>query len=578
MSRVASKPLSIVAGFLAAAGVGLAVFAPPAPKPVEGLGSIAIELDAKLRETAVGAHARADTLANLPSMKTSVSTDAGTVRNQTQTELAFRTNPGEIITIAQVPKTGDPMVLLVLPEGSPPEGDVAREGQRAEIAGGKLRVGDVLSITPQYRADELRGALGVSWPIDLASVTQKLDAIGAAAKIEVGTQVITIGAHPLAEGDETQPLALASELGKGVHATLHLRKAVTPPPLRPIGLGVAGLALLLGVVGLRGGGRQQTPSEPPMAETQLPTPVPGMTRSPAPGTNAGAEEIGVGSILQDTYEVTQLLGVGGMGKVWEAQHRRLPDKKVAIKLLSGQSVQDELFARFRREAEVTSKLGHPNIIGVIDFNTLPTGAPYIVLELLKGESLATRLARGPLSLPAALEITRQIGSALDAAHHAQIVHRDLKPDNVFLVPTEINGVKGELVKVLDFGISKMQSAVGAQTQDSLVFGTPQYMSPEQASGRNSEVDARSDVWALGAMVYEMLTGELAFPGEALATVVAQIIVMPSPSLREVGGFPPHVVDAIDRSLAKAPADRFQDMRSFVAALTGAPLTQTRPVA
>jgi serine/threonine-protein kinase len=256
--------------------------------------------------------------------------------------------------------------------------------------------------------------------------------------------------------------------------------------------------------------------------------------------------------------------------VWEARHVRLPDKRVAIKLIVGDNEQEELFARFRREAEITSKLGHPNIVGVLDFNTLPTGAPFIVLELLVGESLADRLRRGPIPLPQALDIARQIGSALHAAHRAEIVHRDLKPDNVFLIPSPEGGP--DQIKVLDFGISKMRSGTATnKTQDATMLGTPQYMSPEQANGENSKVDARSDVWALGAIVYEMITGRCAFPGESLATVVVRIVAQPSPSLREVPGVPSHVVAAVDRALAKDPDERFSDVRQLVSALTGAPL-------
>jgi serine/threonine-protein kinase len=301
--------------------------------------------------------------------------------------------------------------------------------------------------------------------------------------------------------------------------------------------------------------------------------------SPTAGSNAGAAQIGVGSVLQDTYQITKLIGQGGMGTVWQARHLRLPDKRVAIKLLLGERVSEELFARFRREADVTSKLGHPNIVGVIDFNTLPGGAPYIVLEYLDGESLAKRIERGPLPLREVVEIVGQIGSALYAAHRAEIVHRDLKPDNVFLVPTEpttTDGAPRDQVKVLDFGISKIKGSMAVKTQESAMLGTPQYMSPEQANGKNSEVDARSDVWALGAIVYEMLTGRCAFGGESLPQVLVKIVAQPSPSLREVPGIPAHVAEAVDRALAKEPADRFQDVRSFLAALTGKPpQTQSR---
>jgi serine/threonine-protein kinase len=260
--------------------------------------------------------------------------------------------------------------------------------------------------------------------------------------------------------------------------------------------------------------------------------------------------------------------------VWRARHLRLPDKQVAVKFLLNEDNNAELLARFRREAEVTSKLGHPNIVGVMDFNVLPSGMPYIVLEYLEGESLTARIERGPVPLQEALAITRQIASALHAAHKIGVVHRDLKPDNVFLVPSESGGV---VAKVLDFGISKMRDNVSVKTQESTILGTPQYMSPEQANGKSSEVDARSDLWALGTIVYEMLTGHAAFQGESMTTLLVAVLVTPSPSLRGQPGVPDHVADALDRALAKDPADRQPDVPSFIAELTGAPLTQQRAV-
>src|SRR4051812_12934107 len=186
--------------------------------------------------------------------------------------------------------------------------------------------------------------------------------------------------------------------------------------------------------------------------------------------------IEVGALLADTYEVTRLIGRGGMGEVWLAKHRRLPGKQVAIKVLhvGGAQLSPDALARFRREAEVATRIGHPNIVEVHDFNTLPDGSPYLVLEFLQGESLGSRL-RHPMELAEAQRILRQVGSALQAAHAHGVVHRDLKPDNVFLVPTPM----GTVVKVLDFGISKVLHTSTLQTQESVLVGTPAYMSPEQ---------------------------------------------------------------------------------------------------
>jgi len=305
-----------------------------------------------------------------------------------------------------------------------------------------------------------------------------------------------------------------------------------------------------------------------------------------------ASEIHAGTVLGETYEITELLGQGGMGAVWAAKHLRLPGKRVAVKVLHGVAaigasrgasheavpsgtlakIDRESYARFRREAEIASRIGHPNIVTVHDFNVLPSGTPYLVLEYLEGEDLAHRLERGKLPLQAALTIARQIGSALHAAHKADVVHRDLKPGNVFLVPTEIGGELVDQVKVLDFGISKIRGSQTVQTQDAVLLGTPQYMAPEQALGKNTEIDARTDVFALGAIVYEMLSGRAAFMGATLAEVVFKVVYDKQAPL---GTLEPelskNVVDAVEQALAKDPNARFSDVAAFINALTGRPL-------
>ncbi len=288
---------------------------------------------------------------------------------------------------------------------------------------------------------------------------------------------------------------------------------------------------------------------------------------------AEASEIGVGTVLGETYDITELLGQGGMGAVWAAKHLRLPGKRVAVKVLHGVAANDrESYARFRREAEIASRIGHPNIVTVHDFNVLASGTPYLVLEFLDGEDLAHRLARGKLPLEAALGIARQIGSALHAAHEAGVVHRDLKPGNVFLVATEIGGELVDQVKVLDFGISKIRGSQTVQTQDSVLLGTPQYMAPEQALGKNAEIDARTDVFALGAIVYEMLSGRAAFMGATLAEVVFKVVYDKPAALGElVPEVPAHVVAAVEQALAKEANQRFSDVAAFINALTGRPL-------
>jgi eukaryotic-like serine/threonine-protein kinase len=282
--------------------------------------------------------------------------------------------------------------------------------------------------------------------------------------------------------------------------------------------------------------------------------------------------IDVGSVIADTYTIEALIGRGGMGAVFLASHRRLPGKQVAIKVLHAELSGDEVLARFKREAEITSRLGHPNIVQVHDFNVMPDGTPYLVLEYMHGESLAQRLKAGPIPLDQALSIVRQIGSALAAAHREGIVHRDLKPQNIFLVPTEVDGRVVEIAKVLDFGISKIRGSTTVKTQDSALLGTPQYMAPEQATGQHKHVDERTDVFAFGAIVYEMLSGQPAFSGETIPEVVFKVVYEQPAQLAHQ---PEAITTAVHRALSKAQDDRFATVGQMVEALTGQPLPPAR---
>jgi serine/threonine-protein kinase len=283
-----------------------------------------------------------------------------------------------------------------------------------------------------------------------------------------------------------------------------------------------------------------------------------------------ADALSPGMVVAETFEVERLLGRGGMGEVWLARHRRLAGKQVAIKVLHTQGeLPAEALARFRREAEIAARLEHPNIVQVVDFNNLPSGQPFIVMELLKGESLAARLKHGPMSPDELSQVMRQVGSALHAAHGASVIHRDLKPENIFLVPTGL----GDQVKVLDFGISKLSDGGTMQTTDSVLMGTPLYMSPEQALGHNRDVTPASDVFSLGSIAYECLTGQAPFSADSIAKVVFRIAYEPHPPLLSVAPHvPPPMAQAIEHALQKDRAHRTPDVATFVLELTGQVLT------
>ena len=288
-------------------------------------------------------------------------------------------------------------------------------------------------------------------------------------------------------------------------------------------------------------------------------------------------QVEVGSVIDGTYIIEAMIGRGGMGAVYLASHRRLQGKKVAIKMLHADLGGDEILARFKREADIASQLDHPNIVKVENYNKLADGTPYIVYEYLQGESLAQRLADGgAMPIETVFSILRQVGSALSAAHRAGIVHRDLKPQNIFLQPSEVDGRAVEVAKVLDFGISKMRGSQTVKTQEATLLGTPQYMAPEQATGQHSNVDERTDIFALGTIIYEMVSGVPAFSGANIPEVVFKVVYEQPRPLAEVAPKLASVLAlAIGKAMAKAPAERYATVGDFVEAMTGSPLSLVR---
>src|ERR1041385_537470 len=221
----------------------------------------------------------------------------------------------------------------------------------------------------------------------------------------------------------------------------------------------------------------------------------------------------LGQTLAGKYLIEKLIKRGGMGSVYLGKHI-LMDKTVAIKVLRPSlALDDDVVRRFSREAKAASRISHPHAVSVTDFGESEDGVVFLVMEYLDGRTLKEIIrSEGPLSLDRAIEIVRQVAGALDVAHEQGVVHRDLKSDNIML--TKATG--GEWAKVLDFGIAKIQQSASRAddiTAANLVIGTPQYMSPEQCS-HSSAIDARSDIYSLGIIIYEMLAGHVPFSGES----------------------------------------------------------------
>ncbi|HEY2731440.1 MAG TPA: serine/threonine-protein kinase [Polyangia bacterium] len=276
------------------------------------------------------------------------------------------------------------------------------------------------------------------------------------------------------------------------------------------------------------------------------------------------------------YRVLSLLGEGGMGAVYLAEHPGI-GRRVAVKVLHKQFTGDEqLLGRLLNEARAANAIRHPNIIEILDSGMREDGVPYLVMELLEGESLGGRIRRlGPLPLAEVIAFTLQTASALGAAHKKGIVHRDLKPDNLFVVGTadesgrvEVDG-PNERIKVLDFGIAKLQMPQpgdSVKTRTGTLMGTPVYMSPEQCRGTKT-VDHRSDVYSLGIIVYEMLIGRPPFMSDGFGELVNMHLNVPPPSPRAARPEISEQLDAIVlKMLAKNPEDRYPDMASLTSAL------------
>jgi len=299
----------------------------------------------------------------------------------------------------------------------------------------------------------------------------------------------------------------------------------------------------------------------------------------APPTSNGPDSAGggpsaderVGTTLSDRYRLDSLLGEGGMGKVYAAEHVMM-HKRLAVKVLHRElTAVPEVVARFKREAMAAANIDHPNVAAATDFGSLPDGSVFLVLEFVQGRNLRDEIAKGPMSIERALSIARQIASGLAAAHGLDIVHRDLKPENVMLVE---KGTDPDFVKVLDFGIAKVPIGEQAEgkagkpiTKVGMVFGTPEYMAPEQALGQN--VDARADVYALGVILYELLAGVRPFSSKSPVGILGQQLSKNPPSVAErVPGLfvPPAVEHLLQHLLAREAADRVQSASEAVAAI------------
>jgi len=265
------------------------------------------------------------------------------------------------------------------------------------------------------------------------------------------------------------------------------------------------------------------------------------------------------TVVAGKYRVLRRIGEGGMSFIYEVQHVKLLRSFALKGLLPQFAFNPEAAQRFEREAELLGSLRHPNVIDISDWVYLPDGTPCMVLEFLHGATLQTRLQRGPLQFDAIARLADHTCSALALAHRNGITHRDVKPENIFI---SIDDSGDDRVKLLDFGVSKLRG-VGRLSGVYRMLGTPSYMSPEQASGNNDAVGPSSDCWAMGAILYEMATRQVAFKGIDIQQTLMLILEGRPPPIQQFRpDAPPEFIDLVDRCLSHDPARRIQTIEDL----------------
>jgi tRNA A-37 threonylcarbamoyl transferase component Bud32 len=541
-------------------------------------------LEAQIAESKTALHGRVADLARLPQLAAAVSTDSLTVRDLTQEELAFRPQPDETIAIGQLPKlpkTGgsiagqrSPVVLLVAPDGAAaPPLDVGPS--HLVVSGRRLILSEAVQVIPRERADELDGVLAVGRPIDLRGPEAALFAAGARAELSAGDHVLALG-PPAAEGAWRIAVPLADS-SAGLRATVFATATRQPVTAWIVALALAGLALSL----LLGGGRS-APRVAPAAASSA-TPVvwsPGSGSGPISlppavrSTPSGLPATPIGRIGR--YDLLRTIGRGGMAQVYlgRATGEAGFTKLVALKVLQPElASQPQVVQHFLDEARLAAQIDHPNVVQTVDLGRSDDHY-FIAMEYVDGADLSRLIemsrTRGvDVPIIVALRLLRRICDGLQAAHGARdaeglplgLVHRDVKSANVFVAR---NGA----VKVGDFGIAKASQASRlSRTEIGLVKGTPGYMAPEQRLAQT--VDGRADLYGVGAIAYELLSGT---PVNLDLAILAQKGRDGWPHLAPLSSMrtdvPPALEAIVMRALSYDPQDRFADCATLESALEG----------
>jgi hypothetical protein len=571
-ARTGRRTASLVVMALGAAAAGglIAVARVPETGPTRAdVARIAAEIDARLRERVAETRSRAQTLADLPRLALAVATDAPTVRDLTDEELAFRPRPDETIEIAQVPRGGGaPTSLLRLPSGSKVAAPLASPGLHLVVDGDALRVASVAKVEPRERATELYGAVAVSRLVDLKLPPALLEPVGGGIRLETSAGALQIGG-PSAEGSGTVAVALSSEVSQGARLVAPGRMAGGwNPAILAVGIALGVLGFIVSSLMWRRSRANPTVQEVLRAPTQH---LPPVAQFAAAQRVALPESFRIGR-----YAVIRRLGSGGMADVYlaRAQGEAGFERLVALKvILEDMAANPKFVNHFLDEARLASNLSHPNIIAITDLGQ-EDGKYVIAMEFVDGadlERLMHSVARRQVQIPigVALAIVRHICDGLHYAHTAvdgrgealHLVHRDVKSANVFVARTGA-------IKVGDFGIAKAAGPTRqVRTEVGEIKGTAAYMSPEQRVGQ--EVDRRADIYAVGAICYELLTGRVINLDFAMLAHLGRDGWPHLPPPSQVRPELPAELDAIVfRAMAFEPDSRFATCEEMELALAG----------
>ena len=505
-----ARPASLAAGLILVVAGGGALGYALTRKAVGGMtqqgtqamGAAIGALDGDIKAARTAVRERAATLAGVPAVQAAIATDAATAQDMLQRgELAFQTEPGEVIELVQVPRGGAPVTLLDLSHGAMHSPHAGHPGSYVEMMGDHVVVTEVARVAPRERADELDGDVVVSRPLELQPALDGLVAAGISGRFELGGQARPIGTPPPGAVDKAMPLP--SEPAARIVVAMPPPSGGVPVPIAAGGGAGALVGLVLVVLGMRRAPAAAAAVAP--GNLAAGTPLPG-----ASGALGGSRAVEPGQAI-GRWEVVRRLGSGGMADVFLARSRGEAgfEKLVAIKVMHPHLARDQrLIDHFLDEAKLASRITHPNVVQIQDLGRL--GDDYvIVMEYVDGVDLerlllSARAAKRQVPVDIALGILRRICDGLNAAHKAtaadgtplHIVHRDVKAANVLV--SRQGGVK-----VVDFGIAKAAQqahlTIAGETK-----GTPSMMAPEQRVG--DQVDVRADVYSVAAVGFELFTG------------------------------------------------------------------------